>query len=248
MNNVRTDMAEKRYYWLKLYKDFFTSKRIKMMRSIRGGDTYTIIYLKMQLKALDTDGYLYFDGYMNEFAEELALDIDETVENVKVTINFLLNVGLLESNAEETQYKLSFMDNIVGSETASTQRSRLSRERANVAKMLQCNENATQVQRIGNAEKEKEKEKEKRKNIWVAPTLEQIQEYCKSRHNNVDAQRFFDYYEASGWKDSKGNKVKNWKQKVITWEKSEPKKEDYKPMTETKVSKEFQEKMKEMGW
>lgn len=241
-------MAEKRYYWLKLYKDFFTSKRIKMMRSIRGGDTYTIIYLKMQLKALDTDGYLYFDGYMNEFAEELALDIDESVENVKMTIQFLMNVGLLESNAEETQYRLSYMDNIVGSETASTQRSRLSRERANVAKMLQCNENATQVQRIGNAEIEKEKEKEKRKNIWVAPTLEQIQEYCKSRHNNVDAQRFFDYYEASGWKDSKGNKVKNWKQKVITWEKSEPKKEDYKPMTETKVSKEFQEKMKEMGW
>ena len=82
----------------------------------------------------------------------------------------------------------------------------------------------------------------------ISPTLEDIQAYCKARNNNVDAQRFFDYYEASGWKDSKGNKVKNWKQKVITWEKSEPKKEEYKPMTETKVSKEFQEKMKEMGW
>ena len=162
-------MAEKRYYWLKLYKDFFTSKRIKMMRSIRGGDTYTIIYLKMQLKALDTDGYLYFDGYMNEFAEELALDIDETVENVKVTIQFLMNVGLLESNAEETQYRLSFMNNLVGSETASTQRSRLSRERSNVAKMLQCNTNATQMQRNGNADKDIEKEKDmgkkKKKNI-----------------------------------------------------------------------------------
>lgn len=243
-------MAEKRYYWLKLYKDFFTSKRIKMLRSIRGGDTYTIIYLKMQLKALDTDGYLYFDGYMNDFAEELALDIDETVENVKVTIQFLLNVGLLESNAEETQYRLSYMDNIVGSETASTQRSRLSRERANVAKMLQCNKNATEVQRIGNAEIEKEIEKEKRKNIWVAPTLEQIQEYCKSRHNNVGAQRFLDYYEANGWKDSKGNKVKNWKQKVITWEKHEPKpkKDDYKPMTEDKMSDEFRKHLEEDGW
>lgn len=243
-------MAEKRYYWLKLYKDFFTSKRIKMLRSIRGGDTYTIIYLKMQLKALDTDGYLYFDGYMNDFAEELALDIDETVENVKVTIQFLMNVGLLESNAEETQYRLSYMDNIVGSETASTQRSRLSRERANVAKMLQCNKNATQMKRIGNAEIEKEIEKEKRKNIWVAPTLEDIQEYCKSRHNNVDAQRFLDYYEASGWKDSKGNKVKNWKQKVITWEKGEPKpkKDNYQPLTETKWSDEVKKHMEEEGW
>ena len=163
-------MAEKRYYWLKLYKDFFTSKRIKMLRSIRGGDTYTIIYLKMQLKALDTDGYLYFDGYMNEFAEELALDIDETVENVKMTINFLLNVGLLESNAEETQYRLSYMSNLIGSETASTQRWRDWKER-NVGKMLETNTTPTNHQRTANAEKDIEKEKEidigkkKKKNI-----------------------------------------------------------------------------------
>ena len=83
------------------------------------------------------------------------------------------------------------------------------------------------------------------------PTLEDIQEYCKSRHNNVDAQRFFDYYEASGWKDSKGNKVKNWKQKVITWEKHDSasvKTDDYKPMTEDKMSDEFKKHMEEDGW
>ena len=85
-------MAEKRYFWLKLYDDFFTSKRIKKLRSIAGGDTYTIIYLKMQLKALKTEGYLYFDGVMSDFAEELALDIDESPEDVKVTINYLMSV------------------------------------------------------------------------------------------------------------------------------------------------------------
>ena len=63
-------MAEKRYYWLKLFEDFFTSKRIKKLRNLAGGDTYTIIYLKMQLKALKDEGYLYFDGVMNDFAEE----------------------------------------------------------------------------------------------------------------------------------------------------------------------------------
>jgi len=88
----------------------------------------------------------------------------------------------------------------------------------------------------------------KGKNIWVAPTLEQIQEYCKSRHNNVDAQRFFDYYEASGWKDSKGNKVKNWKQKVITWEKDEPKTEGYVSRVENKMSDEVKKILEEEGW
>ena len=63
-------------------------------------------------------------------------------------------------------------------------------------------------------EKEIYKEKENKK-----PTLEEIQEYCKERNNNVNAKQFFDYYEVNNWIDNKGNKVKNWKQKLITWEK-----------------------------
>ena len=42
----------KRYYWLKLKNDFFRGKHIKMLRKIAGGDTYTIIYLKMIIPIL----------------------------------------------------------------------------------------------------------------------------------------------------------------------------------------------------
>lgn len=51
------------------------------------------------------------------------------------------------------------------------------------------------------------------------PTLEEVQEYCRERNNNVNAKQFFDYYEVNDWVDNKENKVKNWKQKLITWEK-----------------------------
>ena len=57
------------------------------------------------------------------------------------------------------------------------------------------------------------------KNIYIKPTLEEVQEYCKERKNNVDPNKFYDYYEVNDWIDNKGNKVKNWKQKLITWEK-----------------------------
>lgn len=53
---------------------------------------------------------------------------------------------------------------------------------------------------------------------FIPPSLEEVEAYCKSRNNNVDAKRFFDYFDASDWVDGKGNKVRNWKQKVITWE------------------------------
>ena len=59
---------------------------------------------------------------------------------------------------------------------------------------------------------------------FIKPTLEEIEEYCKSRNNNVDAKKFYDYYEISNWKDKDGNQVKNWKQKIITWEGRQPKK------------------------
>lgn len=50
------------------------------------------------------------------------------------------------------------------------------------------------------------------------PTLQDVQDYCKERNNSVDAKKFFDYYSAGNWKDAKGNQVKNWKQKLLTWE------------------------------
>lgn len=73
--------------------------------------------------------------------------------------------------------------------------------------------------------KEGKEGKKVKNNIFIPPTLEEIQAYCKERNNKVDAKKFFDYFntpDANGntWIDSKGNKVKNWKQKIITWEKN----------------------------
>lgn len=60
--------------------------------------------------------------------------------------------------------------------------------------------------------------KENIKRKFIPPTLEEIEAYCRDRNNNVDAKKFFDYYSVSDWKDKDGKPVKNWKQKIITWE------------------------------
>lgn len=75
--------------------------------------------------------------------------------------------------------------------------------------------------------------KEIYKERFKKPTLEEVKDYCLQRNNDVNYKTFYDYYEASNWVDAKGNKVKNWKQKVITWENHQPKqkqiKEDIRP-------------------
>ena len=60
---------------------------------------------------------------------------------------------------------------------------------------------------------------------FTPPSLEDVRAYCNSRRNGVNPQRFFDYYQASDWHDASGKPVKNWKQKVITWEKFTPEQE-----------------------
>lgn len=129
----------KRYYWLKLQKDFFTQPKIKKLRKIAGGDTYTIIYLKMQLLSLNNGGKLFFDGIEESFSEEIALTIDEDPDNVKVTVQYLLSQGLIEP-CSETEFLMTETQSLICSESESAERVRASRKN----KALQCNTNVTE--------------------------------------------------------------------------------------------------------
>ena len=120
-------MNGKRYYWLKLREDFFESKRIKKLRRL--GETCLIIYLKMQLKSLKTDGVIEWAHVEDDFIDELALDLDEPTELVKRTLDFMIRHGLCEVSDEGQTYTLPYVSYNTGSETASAQRSREYRER-----------------------------------------------------------------------------------------------------------------------
>lgn len=58
----------------------------------------------------------------------------------------------------------------------------------------------------------------KKKKVFTPPTLEEVKAYCMERNLAVDPERFFNYFTAGDWIDSKGNQVRNWKQKILTWE------------------------------
>lgn len=228
----------KRYFWLKLHKDFFQRKEIKRLRKIAGGDTYTIIYLKMLLRSIMSDGKLYFDGLEDDFASELALDLDEKEENVQITVAYLIKSGLLEMCSDDEYYLPDAKDN-TGTETAVASRVRKHREKQ---KALQCNTDVTQVKHLCNGEIEKELEKDieiekeihssakstttKRKR-FEKPSISDIKQYCMERNNNIDASQFYDYYESNGWKVGK-NSMKDWKAAVRTWERSEYRKSNSK--------------------
>ena len=168
------EMAKK-YYWLKLKDNFFNQKEVKKLRRIAGGDTYTIIYLKMQLLSIKKDGIIEFEGTEKDLAEQLSYEIDEDLNNIQVTLSFLKVNNLIEE-ISENNFLLTKVPDCIGKEGASAERVRRHRERKALLekekeqKMLQCNGEVTNsnnavIKSNTEIEKEKEIEIEKDNNI-----------------------------------------------------------------------------------
>ena len=165
----------KQYYWLQLKEDFFRQKEIKLLRKIAGGDTYTIIYLKMMLMSLKDEGKILYEGVGSNLAEEIALEIDEDVENVQITINYLMSKNLLVTSSEYEGF-LSDVPNLIGSESDRARRVRKHRQiKKAEEKKLQCNaetlQSNTEVTN-GNTEIEIDIEIEKEIDIEQEPEKE----------------------------------------------------------------------------
>lgn len=138
-------MAHGKYYWLKLKDDFFRKKEIKKLRRIAGGDTYTIIYLKLQLMSLEHEGKILFEHVEDTLSDEIALAIDEDNENVAVTLAFLEKNHLIEL-VETDEYILPKVLTCIGSESESAERVRKYRAKRKTGEInsLPCNETVLQ--------------------------------------------------------------------------------------------------------
>ena len=82
------------------------------------------------------------------------------------------------------------------------------------------NADETQVKRKRNASETQttpNKNDKKERMLFIVPSLKEVSAYCQERNNNVDSQKFFDFYESKGWMVGK-NKMKDWKAAVRTWE------------------------------
>lgn len=224
-------MAEndKRYYWLKLKEDYLNSPKIKKLRKIAGGDTYTIIYLKMQLLSIKNGGLIEYEQIEPTFEEELALKLDEDTENVAVTLSYLQSQNLVDLN-DKNEYLLLEATNNIGSESESAERVRRFRAKEEQKALhcngcvTECNGCVTQVKQISisnsnsksniyninrkEEQKEKEKVEEKHKYGeygWVKLTEKQ--------YNNLKAEFGDDYIDkvitaVDEYVQSNGNKNK----------------------------------------
>ena len=118
----------KKFYWLKMDKGYLSSPKLKKLRKIAGGDTYTIIYLKMLLLSIENGGVIEYQSIEPTLEEELALILDEDEDNVKITVSYLVSQGLLIP-VDGNTFLLPDAAERIGTESESKERVRACRER-----------------------------------------------------------------------------------------------------------------------
>ena len=120
--------SSRRFYWLKLPADFFERFDIRYMITQPDGDKAVVIYLKLLLRAITTDGKIDTSGGGESMAENLALLLGEEQQIMEKTLSMLQNFKLAES-PEPGKLYLRELKKMVGTETGAAERMRKMRQR-----------------------------------------------------------------------------------------------------------------------
>jgi len=226
----------KKFFWLKLKEDFFESDEIKILESLPNGMAYGNFYLKLLCKSIKNNGVLRLRNIIPYTIEMLSSMTNTNIDIARGAVEKLIALNMIEVLDDGALYMLD-IENMIGSETDSAQRMREARAKTinleeKDKKSLTLCENVrksdTEIDKEIELEKEIEIDKEKKikkekstvkAKAFTIPTISEIKEYCKERKNNVDAEKFFDYYESKGWLVGK-TKMKNWQAAIRNWEKN----------------------------
>ena len=163
-------MAEKKYYWLKLPRNFFGKHYIKILRAKENGELLVLFYMWMLTEAIDHEGRLRYSEDIPYDEEMLAEASGFALHIVTQALQQFTKLQLVITESDGTLFMPKSIE-MIGSESASAQRVREYRERKNskekkpeTVENTESNDNVTKcnsdVQK-SNIEKELEKEFEK---------------------------------------------------------------------------------------
>lgn len=167
----------KKYYWLKVQRNFFRQKSVKKLKQSENGNEKVLIYLELLALSLENDNKLIFEYVEDTFAKDLALEIDEDPKLVEETLEYLKKQNLIEC-VSESEYVLLETFELTGSEDKTTKRVRKHREskKDNIIEEIEthsnknetlCNADETHSNKNETLEKEKDIDKEIEKDKYI---------------------------------------------------------------------------------
>ena len=132
-------MAAKKYYWLKLKRDFFKRHDIRIIEEMPNGKDYVLFYLKLLLEGIDHEGALRFNETIPYNEQMLSVITNTNIDLVRSAMRVFAQLKMVEILDDETIY-MTEVQKMTGAETAWAQKKRLYRGKEDKARTLsaQC--------------------------------------------------------------------------------------------------------------
>lgn len=159
----------KKYYWLKLKRDFFKRHDIRIIEEMPNGKDYILFYLKLLLESIDHDGKLRFSDAIPYNEQMLSVVTNTNVDIVRSAMKIFIELNMMEVMDDGTFY-MSEVNKMIGSavDNDAANRQRRCREKKKQALLQNVTQTVTKSNESKSIEKEKEKEKDKELELDVA--------------------------------------------------------------------------------
>jgi predicted phage replisome organizer len=216
--------------WIKIVTDVFDDEKMLLIDGLPERDGIIVIWFKLLCMAgkQNNGGVLMLNDKIAYTDEMLATIFRRPVNTVRLALEAFQNYGMIEivnntitiPNWEKHQS----LDALTQAKEKTRQRVAKHREKQKL--LAESNDECNVTVTLCNADRidiDKDKIKNKKENNirrFTPPTIEDVKAYCVERNNNVDAERFVDYYTSNGWKVGGKSPMKDWKAAVRNWERS----------------------------
>jgi len=206
--------------WIKITTTIFDDEKIKIIDTMPDHDAILVIWIKLLTLAgkSNAGGILQISDTLPYTNEMLAAVFNRPLQTVNMALAAFESLGMIEKHDKIQIINWEKHQNAAALETIrkhDAERKRIQRDKQ---KLLSGNvpDKSRKVHIL-----EEDKELDKDKDIREEPTLEEVEAYILSKQLVIIPQDFIEWYENTGWKDRDGKPIKNWKNKLLNWNKRE---------------------------
>ena len=203
----------KKYYWLKLKRDFFKRHDIRIIEEMPNGKDYILFYLKVLLESIDHEGSLRFSDTIPYNEQMLSVVTHTNVDIVRCAMKLFIELNMMSVCDDQTIY-MNEVEKLIGSETKWAEKKRLQRAKEDNVPTLSSN---------CPIELELNKDKEKDIDITTTTTAHareipiktQVYLYIKENYDGdilSEVDKFYAYNEKRGW-----DCLPNWQATADLW-------------------------------
>ena len=146
----------KKYYWLKLKRDFFKRHDVTVIEAMQNGDKYLLFYMKLLVESIDHEGALRFSDTVPYNDSMLSAITHTDIDIVRSAVKVFQQFGMMDMMDDGTLY-LNQVETMIGDETSWAEKKRIYREKQ---KLIETNEGQKRTLSDKSIELEKEIEKD----------------------------------------------------------------------------------------